>query len=217
MTAAPPTYVGRIIGAGRTAAGLPALAYRVSSRSFPNRDAVRHGDTVRIVPREGSTDAASESPYIAYECLLWNDRYAVASNGTQTRPIFERLKAGNAIRDALIAVLAGLDREFDTLDTPRICAVADRMDGTLHIGSISADALSVMPVTVRAGEMAYVSTYGGPMPCREQIDTAFSATDAAETCRHLIGGSLFSGFEKPVCAVALISGADAPEIAVLNP
>lgn len=210
-------YVGRIIGAGRTTSGLPALAYRVSSRSFPNRGASRHGDTVRIVPREGSADAASDSPYIAYECLLWNDRHAVASNGTQTRPIFERLKAGNSIRDALASVLLGLDREFDALDTPRICAVADRADGTIYIGSISANALSIMPMVVSPGQMAYVSTYGGPMACRDQIDTNFSAKNAAEACRHLIEGSVFAGFEKPVCATAFLHGADGSDVAVLNP
>lgn len=217
MTDVISTYVGRIIGAGRTASGLFVVAYRVSSRSFPNRSALRHGDTIRIEPRQGSADAASESPYIAYECLLWNDRYAVASNGTQTRPIFERLKAGNTVRDALTTVLVGLDREFDALDTPRICAVADRVAGTLYIGSVSATALSITPIAVEPGQMAYVSTYGGPMPCREQTDIAFSATTAAETCRHLVGGSLFAAFEKPVCAAALISGSDGPEVAILNP
>jgi IMP cyclohydrolase len=216
MTEAASRYVGRIIAAGRTATGSPVLAYRVSSRSFPNRDAVRSGESVRIVPREGSADAASDSPYIAYECLIWSDRYVVASNGTQTRPIFERLKAGNAVRDALASVLVGLDREFDALDTPRICGVLDRSDGALYLGSISADALAVLPMTVPPGQIAYISTYGGAMPCREQMDAAFSAQDAAATCQHLIGSSVFATFEKPVCATAFVHGGAEVDVAEFN-
>lgn len=212
-----PAYVGRIIGAGRTASGHLSLAYRVSSRSFPNRDALRTGNAVSIVPRAGSADAASESPYIAYECLLWSERYVVASNGTQTRPIFERLKAGNSVRDALVAVLAGLDREFDAYDTPRICAVGDRTSGAIYLGSVCADALSVVPVSVPAGEMAYISTYGGPLPGGGQVDTAFTAKTAAETCDHVIGGSIFSRFQRPVCATALLCLGDEVDVAVLNP
>lgn len=217
MTAAASSYVGRIIAAGRNRNGLLAVGYRVSSRSFPNRDAERHGDTVRIVPRAGSSDAASESPYIAYECLLWNERYVVASNGTQTRPIFERLKAGNSVRDALASVLVGLDREFDAYDTPRICAVIDRTRNKLHFGSISADALSVSPIETAPGQMAYISTYGGPLPSPGQTDPDFSASDAAGTCAHLIGGSVFARFEKPVCSTALVVTGSDVDIAVLNP
>lgn len=217
MSGATSSYVGRIIGAGRTASGTLALAYRVSSRSFPNRDAERHGDTVRIVPRAGSADASSDSPYIAYECLLWNERYAVASNGTQTRPIFERLKAGNSVRDALVAVLAGLDREFDAHDTPRICAVVDRASDIAYLGSVCADALSVAPIAIKPGQMAYISTYGGPLPAAGQIDTAFSAATAAQTCDHVIAGSVFSQFDKPVCSTALLAGSNQLDVAVHNP
>lgn len=217
MTAAASCYVGRIIAAGRSRNGLLTVGYRVSSRSFPNRDAERHGDAVRIVPRAGSSDAASDSPYIAYECLLWNERYVVASNGTQTRPIFERLKAGNTVRDALASVLAGLDREFDAHDTPRICAVIDRAQDKLHFGSISADALSVVPIETAPEQMAYISTYGGPLASAGQIDPDFSAGDAVGTCAHLIGGSVFARFEKPVCATALVVTGSDVDIAVLNP
>lgn len=216
MTEAKSRYVGRIIAAGRTNSDSPVLAYRVSSRSFPNREASRWGDSVRIVPRAGSADAASDSPYIAYECLLWNERYVVASNGTQTRPIFERLKAGNSIRDALASVLVGLDREFDALDTPRICAILDRSESTFHLGSICANALAVMPVTVARGQMAYITTYGGALPRSEQKDPAFSATTAAEACQHLNSGSIFADFEKPVCATAFLHHGGRADVDVLN-
>ncbi len=217
MSRAASSYVGRIIGAGRTPDGNLSVAYRVSSRSFPNRNAEHIGDTVRIVPRAGSADAASDSPYIAYECLLWNERHIVASNGTQTRPIFERLKAGNTVRDALVAVLAGLDREFDSHDTPRICAVLDRSSDVAYLASVTADALSVMPVVLRPGTMAYISTYGSPLPASDRTDPAFAATTAAQACRHVVDGSVFSGFDNPVCSTACVVGKAGVDIAVLNP
>jgi hypothetical protein len=83
-------YVGRIVAVGCNQRGDPVAAYRVSSRSFSNRSAEQVGDTVRIVAHAGSADAVSDSPYIAYECLIWNSRFAVVSNGTHTRPIYER-------------------------------------------------------------------------------------------------------------------------------
>lgn len=55
-------YVGRIVGVGRTAAGRKAVAYRVSSRSFPNRAAEASGQSVRIVPHAGSPRCSFDEP-----------------------------------------------------------------------------------------------------------------------------------------------------------
>ena len=46
-------YAGRIVAVGRTPEGANAALYRVSSRSFPNRQAVDLGGKLAIVPREG--------------------------------------------------------------------------------------------------------------------------------------------------------------------
>lgn len=209
-------YVGRIVGVGRNLNGYPVAAYRVSSRSFPNRNAERLGDTVQIVAQAGSADAASDSPYIAYECLIWNERFAVVSNGTHTRPIYERLKAGNAPRDAIASVLVGLDREFDQHDTPRICGVVDIAGDTLWLGSITATSLSVMPLEIRRGQLAYVTTYELPLPGREQMDDRFNAVDATAACRYIVGESVFSEFDKPVCAASWVASAPDADIATLN-
>lgn len=200
-------YVGRIVGVGRNEHGKPCAAYRVSSRSFPNRSAKMAANSVNIVARPGSTDAASDSPYIAYECLVWNERFAVVSNGTHTRPIFERLKAGNTPRDAIVSVLVGLDREFDQHDTPRICGMIDLVEDRLWLGSVTATSLAVIPVDLAVGQMAYITTYEFPLPRSEQTDIAFHADSADDTCWHVIGGSVFSGFEFPICAAACIGGA----------
>lgn len=209
-------YVGRIVGVGRTTDGRLVSGYRVSSRSFPNRDAERSGRSIQIVPRAGSRDALSDSPYIAYECLVWNERFAVVSNGTHTRPIFERLRAGNSPRDAMVSVLSGLDREFDEHDTPRICGLMDIAKGTSWLGSITATSLAVRPVNVANGQMAYITTYGFPLPLDEQADTAFQAASADDVCRHLSFSSVFSEFEKPICSAACIATADGIETSTFN-
>lgn len=209
-------YVGRIVAVGRATDGRLVSAYRVSSRSFPNRNAERSGRSIQIVPRPGSPDAGSDSPYIAYECLIWNERFAVVSNGTHTRPIFERLKAGNTPRDAMLGVLAGLDREFDEHDTPRICGLFDTQNDTLWLGSVTASALAVGPVQVKPGQMAYVTTYGFPLPASGQMDFAFGAMQADEICRHVTQSSIFADFEKPICAAAAMAGTAGFAVATLN-
>ena len=59
-----------------------------------------------------------------------------------------------------------------------------------------------MPLTVATGQMAYVTTYERPMPSPSQIDAAFDLQRAAEVCRHIVSGSIFAGFDKPICAAA---------------
>lgn len=210
-------YVGRIVGVGRTPEGRLTAAYRISSRSFPNRAARQSGHSVQIVPQEGSPDAASDSPYIAYECLAWNERFVAVSNGTHTRPIFERLKAGNAPRDAILSVLAGLDREFDDHDTPRICGVLDIADDRLWLGSVTARSFHVMPVPVEAGQLAYVTTYGFPCPSPVQVDRSFDAHEPHAACQHLMHRSVFGQFENPICAAAAVMTEDGVQVATLTP
>jgi len=209
-------YVGRIVGVGRSRQGDLVAAYRVSSRSFPNRSAEKLGDTVKIVAKPGSTDAASDSPYIAYECLIWNSRFAAVGNGNHTRPIYERLKAGNDPRDAIASVLIGLDREFDQHDTPRICGLVDLAENKLWLGSITATSLSILPIEVQRGQLAYITTYGFPLPRIEQVDTDFDAADPKAVCRHIMDSSVFSTFEKPVCAASWVASSSGFEVATLD-
>ena len=44
-------YLGRIISAGKTEDGKPYVAYRVSSRSFPNRQVKVLEDEAAIIPK----------------------------------------------------------------------------------------------------------------------------------------------------------------------
>ncbi len=45
--------------------------------------------------------------------------------------MYERSKAGNSPRDAIVGVLVGLDREFDQHDTPRVCGLIDLAEDKL--------------------------------------------------------------------------------------
>ncbi|MEK1886649.1 MAG: IMP cyclohydrolase [Phyllobacterium sp.] len=209
-------YVGRIVGVGRSQKGDLIAAYRVSSRSFFNRKVVQLGNTMQIVAQQGSADAASDSPYIAYECLIWNSRFAVVSNGTHTRPIYERLQAGNAPRDAIVSVLVGLDREFDQHDTPRICGLVDLTENKLWLGSITATSLSIIPIEARPGQLAYITTYEFPLPRTEQVDQDLDAVDPNAVCSHIIRESVFSQFENPVCAASWIGSVSGHKTATLN-
>ena len=52
-----------------------------------------------------------KNPYIAYNCLRVAGRTVVASNGSQTDPIAEKIAAGMPLRDALATTLWVLDYE----------------------------------------------------------------------------------------------------------
>ena len=92
-------YLGRIVAAGLTADGKPVAAYRVSSRSFPNRSANLANGMISIIPRKGHEDDLSKNPYIAYHCVRLSGSVALATNGSQTDPIIEKIISGE-ITDA---------------------------------------------------------------------------------------------------------------------
>ena len=115
-------YVGRIVAAGRTQSGYNAVAYRVSSRSFPNRMAVDREGTMVIVPRPGFESDLQQSPYISYNALRLAGQWAIATNGSHTDPIVEKMNAGVPVRDAMALTLLAMDYEHDAYDTPRIAA-----------------------------------------------------------------------------------------------
>ena len=87
-------YVGRIVAVGRTRAGANAALYRVSSRSFPNRMAVEVDGRLAIVPRPGHEGDLHKNPYIAYNAVRIAGEFAVATNGSQTDPIAEKISLG---------------------------------------------------------------------------------------------------------------------------
>jgi IMP cyclohydrolase len=113
-------YVGRIVIAGKNL-GRSYVAYRVSSRSFPNRRAEIRGRSILVSPL--NPEDLAKSPYIAYNCIRVLDRTAVVANGSHCDMILERIENGMRPLDAISLSLVAYGYERDELDTPRIAGV----------------------------------------------------------------------------------------------
>jgi len=140
-------YVGRFIVVAPDRA-----AYRVSSRSFPNRRVIEREGALTVAPTEDAPE--TDNPYISYNCLRTTEdgEHAVIGNGTQVDPITEKLELGYPARDALVESLLALDYEKDDYDTPRIAGV---VGDESYIGIVRRDAVIVEAVE----EPTLVATY----------------------------------------------------------
>jgi len=222
-------YVGRIVAVGRTPNGNNAVMYRVSSRSFPNRRTVsrRAGIGLAIVPREGHESDLSKNPYIAYNCVRVagapsipvptcredsGQVVAVATNGSQTDPITEKIASGMSIRDALAESLIVLDYEKDDFSTPRIAVAVARGADEGWGGIVRADGLHVRSFALEAGKAFYFATYELNDP-RPEYSSDFEAETAQEAAEWIVSGGAFAELEKPVCSAAAVATADGFDLA----
>jgi IMP cyclohydrolase len=197
-------YVGRFVVVA------PELgAYRVSSRSFPNRRALDRDGTVTVGPTEEAPE--TDNPYISYNCVRLTDRGAVLGNGSHVDPIAEKLALGYPAKDALAEPLLALDFEKDDYDTPRIAGIVGleedpsaNSEPGAFVGTVRRDALLVEEVT----EPTLVATYERDSP------TAFDlgAEDAATAARELYDHE----FEHAVCAAGVASADGGFETAIVN-
>jgi len=189
-------YVGRFIVVAPDRA-----AYRVSSRSFPNRKIIeRDGGTLTVVPTDDAE--STDNPYISYNCLRGTDDSVVVGNGTQVDPITEKLELGYPARDALAESLLALDYEKDDYDTPRIAGVVGPDES--YIGTVRRDALLVEAVE----EPTLVATYEKDSPEAHGLvneDAAGVATEVYDL-----------EFEHAVCAAGVASTDDGFETAIEN-
>ena len=190
-------YVGRfvVVGAG-------VGAYRVSSRSFPNRKVVDRDGTLSVVPTDDAPE--TDNPYVSYNCVraTVDGSAAVIGNGSHVDPIVEKLDLGYPPRDALATGLLAMDYEKDDYDTPRIAGVVGT--DAAHVGTVRRDALHVQS----AAEPRLVATYERDDP--EPI--GFAATTAEEAAREAYD----LDFEHAVCAAGITVGEDGVEMAVVN-
>jgi len=197
-------YVGRIVAVGKNKAGANAVMYRVSSRSFPNRQAIDINGTLAIVPRVGSEADVKKNPYIAYNALRIAGDWAVATNGTHTDPIAEKISMGMPVRDALVLSLLALDYEKDKYDTPRIAAVVPRLGETGWLAIVKKSGLVVQEVPLIIGQAKYIATYEAD-DVRDTQVSEFDAKTAIEAASFSVSGGAFAELEKPVTAAAALT------------
>ncbi|PSP85746.1 IMP cyclohydrolase [Halobacteriales archaeon QS_1_68_17] len=189
-------YVGRFV-----VIGPDVSAYRVSSRSFPNRRIVARDGTLTVGPTADAPE--TDNPYISYNCVRLPGEAAVLGNGSHVDPIAEKLDLGYPPKDALAAPLLALDYEKDDYDTPRIAGIM-AADGSAYVGTVRRDALLVE----RVDESTLVATYERDSPGPFEL----AADDAAAAAREMYDHE----FEHAVCAAGVARTADGFETAVVN-
>ena len=206
-------YVGRIVAVGMNKAGQLAGMYRVSSRSFPNRETRKIDDKVSVMPKKGFEEDLSKNPYIAYNCIRISGSKAVVSNGSHTDPIVEKIAMGYPSRDALALSLLAMDFEKDHLDTPRIAGVIDRESGKGFLAIVRKTDISIKEFTLQPGEAFYVATYEHCTPCVHFKDDNFDVVNAAEAAEYIFSKGVFADLEKPVTSAAVIATDSGFEVA----
>ena len=187
-------YLGRILAVGSTESG-KFVAYRVSSRSFPNRIAKSFENRVSIIPTEGNEKDVFKNPYIAYNSIKIVNDIAVVSNGSHTDVIADKIDSGMNIRDSIALSLLSMDYEKDDFNTPRI-AGATTLDGDSYIGIVTHNDLIVEKV--EKGKCAYISTYEQTKP----INVDFRASNAHEVAQYILDQGKFEEFTNPVTSAA---------------
>ena len=196
-------YVGRIVAVGRTASSRLAALYRVSSRSFPNRQAQLKEKAASIVPKEGFEGDVFKNPYIAYNCAKIVGSTAVVTNGSQTDPIAEKIAAGVPVRDAFVSALLALDYEKDDYNTPRIAAAVTRGAEAGFLGVVREDGLEVRRFSLQPGECFFVSTYETSGLADSQ-KSEFDVTSAEEGAEFILSKGAFARMTQPVTGVCAL-------------
>jgi IMP cyclohydrolase len=193
-------YIGRFVVVG------PGVgAYRVSSRSFPDRQVLDRDGTLTVGPTPDAPP--TDNPYVSYNCVRsvetpTAEPLAVLGNGSHVDPIAEKTARGYPARDALATALLALDFEKDDYDTPRVAGVVS--DDEAVVGVVRRDALLVE----RVDAPTLVATYEKAAP--EPYD--LSATDAEAAASEVLAAD----FEHPVCAAGATVGTDGVSLAVDN-
>jgi IMP cyclohydrolase len=187
-------YVGRFVIVAPDFA-----AYRVSSRSFPNRRIVDREGVLTVGPTPDAPD--HDNPYVSYNCVREGGDGVVVGNGSHVDPIAEKLDRGYPARDAVAAALLALDYEKDDYDTPRVAGVVGEQS---YVGIVRKDALIVDSVA----EPTLVATYEEDEPT--PID--FTGGDPDDIARRAYD----LPYEHAVCAAGVTADDGAVEVGFHN-
>lgn len=195
-------YTGRILSIGMNTNGKPYVAYRVSSRSFPNRQCLIHSKRASIVPKEGFEKDIFENTYITYNCIRIVRDIAIVSNGSHTDVIADKIHLGMNIKDAIAYSLLTMDYEKDDYHTPRIAGVVtstnNKENYQCYIGIANDEKLLVDKVPY--GEAAFISTYGS----QDYDKVEFEAVDSKSAAQYIFDQGVFKNYKKPVTSGAAV-------------
>ncbi|KZX11557.1 IMP cyclohydrolase [Methanobrevibacter curvatus] len=195
-------YLGRILSIGKNQDNNPFVAYRVSSRSFPNRIAKEFEHSAAIIPKEGYEKDIFENPYIAYNCLKVVGGTAIITNGSHTDVISDKIAVGMNIKDALTLSLLAMDYEKDDYNTPRIAAVVkpenSKGEYEAYVGIVTHE--KILVERLKNDEAVYISTY----ECQSPEKVEFNASNSTETAEFIINKGKFEEFTNPVASVGAV-------------
>lgn len=195
-------YTGRILSIGMNCDGRPYVAYRVSSRSFPNRQCLGFSDKAAIVPKEGFEKDIFENTYITYNCIRIVRDIAIVSNGSHTDVIADKIYVGMNIKDAIAYSLLTMDYEKDDYHTPRIAGVVTatnkKDEYQCYIGI--ANDKKILVEEVPYGKAAFISTYGTQV--HDEVD--FAAKNSKEAAKFIFDEGVFANYKKPVTSGAAV-------------
>jgi IMP cyclohydrolase len=195
-------YLGRILSIGMNSEGKPFMAYRVSSRSFPNRMVKDFDGKASIIPKEGYEKDIFENAYIAYNCMKIVNNTAIVSNGSHTDVIGDKIDVGMNIKDAMTLSLLAMDYEKDDYNTPRIAGAVtsntDENSSECYIGIVTHEKILVEKVDL--GKAAFISTY----ECQSPKPVNFTAKTSKEGAKLILDQGDFAEFTNPVASVASI-------------
>ena len=195
-------YTGRILSIGMNSDGKPFAAYRVSSRSFPNRQCLKFDNRASVVPKEGFEKDIFENTYITYNCLRIVKDTAIVSNGSHTDVIADKISLGMNIKDAIAYSLLTMDYEKDDYHTPRIAGVVTstnkKEDYNCYVGIANDKKLLVEEVPYT--EAVFISTYGSQV--HDSVE--FSAKDASSAAEFIFNKGTFANYKKPVTSCATV-------------
>ncbi|MBZ9571188.1 IMP cyclohydrolase [Methanobrevibacter sp. TMH8] len=195
-------YLGRIVSVGMNSEKKPFIAYRVSSRSFPNRMAKSFEDKAAIIPKEGYETDIFENAYIAYNCVKIVGDIAIVSNGSHTDVIADKIAVGMNIKDAMALSLLAMDYEKDDYNTPRIAAAitstTDENKYEAYIGIVTDG--KVLVEKLEHGKAAFISTY----ECQSPEEVEFTAKNSASAAKLILDEGEFKKFTNPVASVGSV-------------